>query len=52
MSDFVNLDTLSLPFSLAIALVRVSIPEQNIMTKKQAREERVYSLPYCCSSPK
>jgi hypothetical protein len=28
---------------LAIVLVRVSIPGQNIMTKKQVGEERVYS---------
>jgi hypothetical protein len=27
----------------SIVLVRVSIPEQNIMTKKQVGEERVYS---------
>jgi hypothetical protein len=30
-------------FFLAAVLVRVSIPRQNIMTKKQVGEERVYS---------
>jgi hypothetical protein len=36
-------------------LVRVSIPAQSIMTKKQVGEERVYSVYtsiYCCSSPR
>jgi hypothetical protein len=34
-----------------VVLVRVSIPGQNIMTKKQVGEERV-TLPHCCSSLK
>ena len=42
---------------LGAVLVRVSIPGQNIMTKKQVGGERVYSayslhFPHCCSSPK
>jgi hypothetical protein len=35
----------SFSLDLGIVLVRVSIPGQNIMTKKQVGEERVYS-PY------
>jgi hypothetical protein len=36
-------------FSVTVAqCLRVSIPAQNVMTKKQVEEERVYS----CSSPK
>jgi hypothetical protein len=31
------------PTEIATVLVRVSIPAQNIMTKKQVGEERVYS---------
>jgi len=37
---------------LGMVLVRVCISAQNIMTKKQVGEERVYSFPHCCSSPK
>jgi hypothetical protein len=33
-------------------LFRVSTPGQNIMTKKQVEEERVYTNYTCCSSPK
>jgi len=32
-----------IPFCYQFVLVRVSIPAQNIMTKKQIRQERVYS---------
>jgi hypothetical protein len=31
------------PLKMALVLIRVCIPAQNIMTKKQVGEERVYS---------
>jgi hypothetical protein len=34
---------LKLTLHIELVLVRVSIPGQNIMTKKQVREERIYS---------
>jgi hypothetical protein len=39
---------------LEIVLVRVSIPGQNIMTKKQVGRKGFIqlTLPYCCLSPK
>jgi hypothetical protein len=36
--------TITLDIKKGAALVRVSIPAQNIMIKKQVREERIYSV--------